>query len=64
MRVRADHERCEGYGTCAELLPSVFRLDEWGYVDVGDGVVPAADEARARQAVSECPMGALSIEEA
>ena len=64
MRVRVDGARCEGYGTCAAMLPELFKLDEWGMATVeGDGVVPPGKEEQARRAVFECPMSALSFED-
>ena len=33
---------CEGHGACAELLPEMINLDEWGYPIVDPRPVPAA----------------------
>lgn len=62
MKVMFDATKCSGYGRCAEICPSVFEIDEFGYAKVlGDGTVPAADEAKATQAVAECPEKAISL---
>ncbi len=64
MRVSVDKSVCEGYGTCAQIFPELFRLDEWGYADVeGDGTVPEGKRDLALRAVHDCPMNAISYEE-
>jgi ferredoxin len=64
MKVRVDRARCEGYGTCAALLPEVFQLDDWGTAAVvNDGQVPEGKEEPARRAVFECPMAAITFED-
>ena len=58
LRAVVDREECFGFANCADLLPSVFALDE-------DGIsVPAdvdADEALLAQAVDNCPRSAISL---
>ena len=65
MRVQVDDDRCEGHGRCYALAPDLFEPDDIGNGHVvGDGVVPAGLEERARLAVANCPEQAISIEEA
>lgn len=53
---------CSGHGVCAELLPELISLDEWGYpVIAGDGVIPARLGRTARRAVTDCPALALFL---
>jgi ferredoxin len=64
----SDHLRvnpilCDAHGHCAELLPELIQLDEWGYPIVSDEPIPRDLERQARQAVSMCPRLALLIEE-
>ena len=40
MRVRVNPIMCEAHGLCAELLPELIRLDDWGYPIVDDSEVP------------------------
>lgn len=62
MKAIVDATKCEAYGACVDVCPSVFQLDEWGYASViGDGTVPAGNEALVRQAVAACPEGAIGI---
>jgi ferredoxin len=60
--LRFDATKCSGYGRCAEHLPSLFELDEWGYAALkGDGVVPDGQEEAARRAVADCPERAIAV---
>jgi ferredoxin len=63
MRVRVDHERCEGHARCNAINPQLFELDEVGYSSVDTLEVPAGLERDARSAVANCPEMAISIEE-
>lgn len=51
---------CDGHGLCADLLPELIELDEWGYPMI-DGRVPAGLAGHARRAVSACPALALKL---
>jgi ferredoxin len=62
--VRVDQDRCTGSGNCALVLPEVFDLDE----DVSKATVilstpPEELVQWARQAESQCPSRAISIDE-
>jgi ferredoxin len=52
---------CEGHGVCAELLPELITLDEWGYPVIDPGPLPPGLERQARKAVSACPALALRL---
>jgi len=52
---------CSGHGVCAELLPELITLDEWGYPLIDDAPVPPALEGQARRAVRDCPALALLL---
>jgi ferredoxin len=56
-----DWIRCDGRGLCAELLPELITLDEWGYPIVDPRPVPEHLLAHARRAVAACPTLALLI---
>jgi ferredoxin len=53
---------CDGYGQCAELLPELIDLDEWGYPIVADEPLAPGLEPAARRAVAMCPRLALALE--
>ena len=40
LTLRVDRIACDGYGMCAELLPELIELDDWGYPIVRVGAVP------------------------
>ena len=52
---------CEGHGACAELLPELIALDEWGYPIVDPNPVPRALGTEARRTVAACPTLALKL---
>ena len=56
-----DRIACDGYGMCAELLPELIDLDDWGYPIIRDGGVPDALLDHARRAVAVCPVLALRL---
>jgi ferredoxin len=56
-----DRITCDGYGSCAELLPEMIALDDWGYPILRPGPVPAALVGHARMAVDTCPVLALRL---
>jgi len=62
--LRLNPVACAGHGACAELLPEVISLDEWGYPVLAPGPVPAGLARRARRAVAACPALALAMESA
>jgi ferredoxin len=56
-----DRIRCDGSGHCAELLPELIRLDDWGYPIVEQGPVPRHLLGHAKRAVASCPVLALTL---
>ena len=59
-RLRVDPIACDGRGLCAELLPELITLDEWGFPIIG-GEVPGALREEATEAVRLCPKLALRL---
>jgi ferredoxin len=60
-RLRVNPIACSGHGLCAELLPELISLDEWGYPVVTDGPVPLRLSRETRRAVTDCPALALRL---
>jgi ferredoxin len=58
--LRVDMIACDAYGHCAELLPELVELDEWGYPIVAGEVTPEL-LAAARRAADACPLLALRL---
>ena len=52
---------CDGYGICAELLPELIDLDDWGYPIVSAEPVQPHLRDLAQRAVAMCPVLALSL---
>ncbi|MER8005154.1 MULTISPECIES: ferredoxin [unclassified Streptomyces] len=57
--LRVDRAACTGQGLCAELLPELVDLDEWGYPVLKATEIPSRLHAHARRAVAACPVLAL-----
>jgi ferredoxin len=60
-QLRVNPIECSAHGACAELLPEMISLDEWGYPLIDPRPVPPALERQARRAVSNCPVLALHL---
>jgi ferredoxin len=59
--LRVNRVACSGHGVCAELLPELVALDEWGYPLIADAAVPVRLARGARRAVTDCPALALRL---
>lgn len=59
--LRVNPIQCTGHGVCAELLPELIAVDEWGYPIVDPRPVPSALDRDARRAVAACPALALRL---
>lgn len=53
---------CEGHGLCAELLPELMALDDWGYPYPMTVAIPPSFEALAGRAAKVCPTLAIQLE--
>lgn len=58
--LRVDWPNCQARGLCAEVLPELIGLDEWGY-PVIRGDVPAGLLELAKEAAAVCPRQALKL---
>jgi ferredoxin len=61
LEIVVDRIACDGFGMCAELLPELIDLDDWGYPIVRTGGVPDELLDHARRAVAVCPVLALKL---
>jgi ferredoxin len=59
-----DRIKCDGHGLCAELLPELIRLDDWGYPIVAPGAIPGHLLPLAKRATEQCPVLALALRRA
>ena len=60
LRLSIDPIACTGHGLCAELLPELIELDEWGYPMIPSSIPPGL-ASHARRAVRACPTLALRL---
>jgi ferredoxin len=58
--LRVDWPACHAHGLCAEILPEVVSLDEWGFPLV-NGPVQSGVLEMAISAVKACPTLALRL---
>jgi ferredoxin len=56
-----DRIKCDGRGLCAELLPELIRLDDWGYPILAPGPLPEPLLPLAQRAVEDCPVLAIAL---
>ena len=61
-RLTVDFIACDGRGLCAEALPELISLDDWGFPVVGGRPVPPRLLAEARATVRVCPTLALRLD--
>jgi ferredoxin len=62
-RLRVDPVASDGRGLCAEVLPELITLDDWGYPIVGDRELTGRLRREAREAIRLCPKLALRLED-
>lgn len=61
QRLHVNMIECDGHGLCAELVPELIGLDEWGYPVISPDPVPGHLTKHAKRAVTLCPMLALKL---
>jgi ferredoxin len=61
LELSVDRIKCDGRGLCAELLPELIRLDDWGYPIFAPGPVPEHLIPLAQRAVEDCPVLAITL---
>jgi ferredoxin len=61
VTIAIDRIACDGRGVCAELLPELIELDDWGYPIVAPGSVPPHLVEHAKRAVTYCPVLAFKL---
>jgi ferredoxin len=61
LTLTVDRIKCDGRGLCAELLPELVRLDDWGYPIVSRDAIPHHLIDHAQRAVEACPVLAIAM---
>jgi ferredoxin len=62
VRLKVNPIACEAHGMCAEVLPELIALDDWGYPIIDERTIPPELLDHARRAAQACPTFALLIE--
>jgi ferredoxin len=63
-KLRVNPTLCDGVGYCAEIVPELITLDDWGYPIVDSRAIDSNELLRhAQRAVATCPRLALLLEE-
>ena len=64
-RLHIDWTRCDGHGSCVELLPDILGTDEFGFPipwsHEKEPVIPVRSRIAASHAVRSCPLMALKV---
>jgi ferredoxin len=61
MRARVDREECIGDGSCEDIAPEYFKLDDEDIATVIKDPVDKVDEDLVREAAEACPVEAISL---
>lgn len=61
MRAKVDKDTCIGSGNCEATCPKIFKVMD-GKSTVQMSPVPEEEEGCVREAVSGCPVSAISAE--
>ena len=61
-RLRVNPIACDARGLCAEVLPEMISLDDWGFPVIRDAEVPPGLLDEAAEAVRLCPRLALRLD--
>jgi ferredoxin len=62
LTLRVDPIACDGRGVCAEVLPELISLDDWGFPIIRAGAVPDYLQGEAREVIRICPKLALRLD--
>jgi ferredoxin len=62
-RLRVNPTLCDGVGYCAEIVPELITLDDWGFPAVDSRAIDGDLLRHAQRAVATCPRLALLLEE-
>jgi ferredoxin len=63
MKAHVNKDSCIGCGLCEGLCPNVFKMGDDGLAEAIQQEVADADVDDTREAESQCPVGAIEIED-
>lgn len=59
--IELDRDRCEGHGTCEQIAPDVYRLNDDGELDILADPLPEGLTKAAEAGARVCPVAALRV---
>ena len=63
MKVKIDHDKCIGCGSCVGLNPDIFHFNDEGLADAKEEEIPENVVEATEDAKNSCPVGAIEEEE-
>ncbi|WP_285249480.1 ferredoxin [Pseudarthrobacter sp. fls2-241-R2A-168] len=60
IKVNVDLQRCDANGTCAALMPDLFRIDQAGRLEQLRAEVEEERGDDLEEVIHCCPMGAIT----
>lgn len=60
IQVKVDFARCDANGTCAAIMPDVFRINQKGLLEQLKAEVDDDRQEELEEVILCCPMGAIS----
>jgi ferredoxin len=64
MKATVDKDVCIGCGICVEVCPDVFEMSDDDKAQAKTTKVPLEAEDNCRDAADQCPVSAITVEEA
>lgn len=63
LRLRVDPVQCDAFGYCAEIVPELIALDDWGFPLMSSRQIDDKSLLQlAKDAMAACPRRALLLE--
>ncbi|MHB8111179.1 MAG: ferredoxin [Syntrophorhabdaceae bacterium] len=63
MVIRIDEDLCSGCGSCTEICPEIFILEDDRVINqIGEKPIPRQNEEACREAAESCPTEAIAID--
>lgn len=60
IEIKVDFGQCDANGTCAALMPDVFRIGEAGTLELLKNTVDEDRDEELEEVILCCPVGAIS----
>jgi ferredoxin len=61
MRVKVIEGKCAGHARCAAVAPEIYKLNDEGFLETPEIIVPAGLEKQAVRGARACPERAIEV---